>query len=49
MGLVESVSKEDKLPNELKLGLLDTETIALELEDKTGEPVYARDCVSPGV
>jgi hypothetical protein len=49
MGLVERDSKEDELPNELKLGLLDTELIVVEVGDKTGEPVYVRDCVGPGV
>lgn len=31
------------------MGLLDNETIVVELGDKTGEPVYRIDCVSPGV
>jgi hypothetical protein len=46
MGLLERDSEEDEVVDELRLGLFDTETTVVELEDKTGEPVYRIEGVS---
>jgi|Laugresp1bdmlbsn_1035097.scaffolds.fasta_scaffold235181_1 hypothetical protein len=49
MGLVERDSEEDELPDRVTMGLLDNESIVVELGDKTDEPVYRIEGVSPGL
>jgi hypothetical protein len=49
MGLIERDSDEDEVVNELMLGLVDAETMVVELGDETGEPVYRLEGVSPGL